>query len=135
VRYTSKAREGESIDRRQRGHHAASRRWSPDAISLLKSKSVGAEPVISRAPRLKVTSSMADSMNTVRRLRNCTMYIRWTSAQISQAGGPADHRQLALVEVLERRQRLRPLDFPDDRLGGVRTLLHGHLGPARPGVP
>src|SRR6266446_2381498 len=57
-------------------HQAASRRFPSDAISLLKSKSVAALPVISRAPRLNVRSSMAHSMNTVRRLRNCTIYMR-----------------------------------------------------------
>src|SRR5882724_8893797 len=59
-----------------------------EAISLLKSKSVAAGPVISRAPRLNVRSWMAHWTKTRMRLRNSTMYIRWTNAQTSQAGNP-----------------------------------------------
>src|SRR5882724_468684 len=61
------------LGRRESAHHAAGRRRSSDAISLLKSKSVAAGPVISRAPRLNVRSSMAHSTNTVMRLRNWTV--------------------------------------------------------------
>src|SRR5216684_4140864 len=62
------------------------------------------------------------------------------SEEVGDGGGPADHRHVPLVEVLEGRGRLlssHPArgDFP-----GVRPLLHGHLGntgqglavPARP---
>src|SRR5258708_22945493 len=59
------------------------------AISRSKLKSEAASPVMSREPRLKVRSWIAHLMNTTMRLWNWTMYIRWISAQMSQAGSPA----------------------------------------------
>src|SRR6266850_6328500 len=83
-----------------------------EAISVLKSKSVAAGPVIRRAPRLNVRSWSAHWMNTRMRLWNWTRYIRWMHAQTSQAGNPetwtpkifatAAHRPMTAMSPLSK---------------------------------
>src|SRR5262249_50392582 len=58
------------------------------ATAPSKLKSVGAFPVIRRAPRLNVRSWIAHWMKTSTRLWNWTRYITWMNAQTAQAGRP-----------------------------------------------
>ena len=58
------------------------------ATSLLKLKSVGAVPVISRAPRVKVKSWIAHWMKTKSRFWKVTRFITWMQAHTIQARSP-----------------------------------------------
>src|SRR5262249_5522534 len=78
------------------GPAGASPRFAPGAVRFLaltatassKLKSVGALPVIRRAPRLNVRSWIAHWMKTSTRLWNSTRYMTWINAQTAQAGRP-----------------------------------------------
>src|ERR1700722_14784721 len=70
----------------QRGAFAGSGLISESFLDKLKS--VGAVPVINRAPRLNVRFWIAHWTKTRTRLRKVTKYIRWMKTQTSQAMKP-----------------------------------------------